>query len=207
MASNMTSGQIPSDLPSYYQPLSLRLYQTMKDIGATVDMRNIMMDHSINREILLTTSFQAIKPRLAFYRFGSSYEGTTTIGMNSDVDEVDILKNLPVVIECSNYPVGKCLLLVQDHTTPAGYCKVQLVHNGIPQVCEYFDLTNEPFFESMYCNIFTSCVDKHNRLVCTFKLSPDHSLPFHERHGPVMTTNCTATMKGGDAVFAFECNI
>lgn len=158
---------MPSELPSYYQPLSLRLYQVMEDIGATVDMRNTMKNSSITREILQTIAFQ--QDELTSYIFGSSYEGTTTPGMDSDNDTVLISDNLPVVIDCAEHPYGKSLLLLQDRTNPAGYCKLQLVQNGNPQVRECFELTNLPFFKNSFNGIFTSCVDRNNRLVCTLK--------------------------------------
>ena len=117
------------DLPDYYQPLSLKVYQVLEDIGVNTEMRQLMMDDCITQEILENTCTQ---PFVTSYIFGSSYEGTTTRGMNSDVDTVWVLNDLPVVTDPADHPVGNCLLLVQDQTTPPGYCKLQLVHNGIP---------------------------------------------------------------------------
>ena len=59
-----------------------------------------------------------------------------TIGMKSDLDTVRIFTNLHVVTDNAKHPVGTSLLLIQDSTTLAGYCKLQLVQDGVPQYGE-----------------------------------------------------------------------
>ena len=83
-------------------------------------------------EILGTAiSFQdGMTAKVLVYCFGSTYEGTQTHGMNSDVDQVGVL-NLPVVNECSETHDKESLLIIQDPTTPYGYAKLQQVKNNV----------------------------------------------------------------------------
>ena len=87
------------------------------------------METAITREIHKNIFF---RPQIKHNVFGSSYEGKTSPGMTSDMDQVFVFNDPSVVNDPADYPVGTCLLLVQDQTTPPGYCKLQVVHNGNP---------------------------------------------------------------------------
>lgn len=91
------------EVPYFYKPLSLKLYQILEDIGATTDNRELMIQRCKCNEILGTAlSFQdGMTAKFLVYCVGSIYEGTQTHGMNSDVNQVAVL-DLPVVNECSD---------------------------------------------------------------------------------------------------------
>ena len=189
------------DLPDYYQPLSLKVYQVLEDIGVNTEMRQLRMDASITSEILGNTFCQ---PFLTKYIFGSSYEGTTTRGMNSDVDTVIVLNDLPVVTDPADHPVGNCLLLVQDQTTPPGYCKLQLVHNGIPLYGNNTGIIND--ISPDLKRFLTFCLDKNNRLVCSFTPAPDLVQQHHRRQGPALTRDGSENIVAADVVIALQCS-
>ena len=131
-------------LPDCYQALSRKRYQVLEDVGASTEVRNLWTDQITTKEIL---GIMLTQPSINVYIFGSFYEGTTTIGMCSDVDQVAIFNNLPVVIDPGDHPIGTCLLLVQDETTPPGYCKLQVVHNGNPMWANSPGITRSLFLE------------------------------------------------------------
>ena len=189
------------DLPDCYQPLSLKVYQVLEDIGVNTEMRQLRMDTSITSEILGNTSCQ---PFWTNYIFGSSYEGTTTLGMNSDVDAVIVLNDLPVVTDPADHPVGNCLLLVQDQTTPPGYCKLQLVHNGIPLYGNNTGIIND--ISPRLKRFLTFCLDKNNRLVCSFTPPPEVAQLPHRRQGPALTRDRSENVLAQDIVFALQCS-
>ena len=197
------SMDISSEFPKYYRPVSLRLYQLLEDVGATVEMREHMMETCTTREIMRTI---ALQPELTVYIFGSSYEGTTLKEMCGDLDEVGISNNLKVITEISEDP-GTGLLLVQDDATPAGYCKLQLVHDGIPSY-GVPSREGDQVFADAYCkNLLTLCTDNNNRTVCSFKPSAYISQkPYLKRHGPALSVAQSETCSGKDIVWALQCN-
>ena len=71
-----------------------------------------------------------------------------TIRMKSDLDTVRIFTNLHVVTNNAKHPVGTSLLFIQDSTTLAGYCKLQLVQDGVP---EYGEAHAAEAFPNIYC--------------------------------------------------------
>ena len=193
------SFQIPA-VPAYYRPLSLRLFSVMDDIRASEDMRKVRMESSVTQEILETVCWQ---PDLSMYKFGSRADGTTTPWMMSDWDSVYIFNNLPVVTDPSEHPVGTSLLLIQDATTPAGYCKLQLVQDGVPQ---YGDVTEADPYPDGECREWLQFIaDTDNRLVCCFTPSDNELRIYDQRHGPAMTKNESTVYASQDIVHAVEC--
>ena len=192
------SFDIPS-VPAYYRPLSLRLFSVMDDIGASEDVRKVRMESSVTSEILNTVNRQ---PEMSVYSFGSRADGSTTEGVKSDLDTVVIFNNLPVVTDPSEHPVGTSLLLIQDATTPAGYCKLQLVQDGVPQYGDVPDA--DPFPDQWYRNRLQCASDLNNRVVCFF--AKELTKLFDQRHGPAVTSKATTVKLSQDIVFAGECD-
>ena len=194
------SFEIPA-VPAYYRPLSLRLFSVMDDIGASEEMRKVRMESRVTREILKTMYWQ---PEQSVYYFGSQADGTTTDGMKSDVDTVYIFNNLPVATDPSEHPVGTSLLFIQDATIPAGYCKLQLTQDGVPQ---YGDVPDADPYPDERCRRWLQFIaDTDNRLVCCFTPSDSDLRYYDQRHGPAMTRNVSAVKVSEDIVHAVECN-
>ena len=193
------SFEIPA-VPAYYRPLSLRLFSVMDDIGASEDVRKVRMENSVTGEILRAVYWQ---PERSVYSFGSRADGTTTLGMESDIDTVYIFNNLPVVTDPSENPVGTSLLLIQDATTPAGYCKLQLTQDGVPQYGDVHVPDADPYPDGVCREWLQFIADTDNRLVCCF--TPSDSEGFDQRHGPAMTFNASTVNASLDIVNAVEC--
>ena len=97
--------------------------------------------------------------------------------MYPDLDRVIVDNILPVETDCSDIPGEKCLLMVQDNDTRAGYAKLQLVYNRVPLCQNTYGILNALHFN--IASDMISCADKYNRLVISF--SPERGV---ERHGP-----------------------
>ena len=172
----------------------------MDDIGASEDVRKVRMESSVTREILRTVFFQ---PENSVYYFGSQADGTTTLGMKSDFDTVYIFNKLPVVTDPSEHPVGTSLLFIQDTTIPAGYCKLQLTQDGVPQ---YGDVPDADPYPDERCRRWLQFIaDTDNRLICCFTPNYSDMRGFYQRHGPAMTRNASAVKVSLDIVVAVEC--
>lgn len=92
-------------------------------------MRRRLRERSSIREIFATLHNL---PKKSVYIFGSSYEGATTLGMKSDIDNVFVHHNLKVKSEINEELHGVSLLPIQDGITPSGYVKLQVVSEGDP---------------------------------------------------------------------------
>ena len=198
------SFEIPQ-VPAYYKPLSLRLFSVLDDIGASEEARKVRMESQVTREILRTVNWQ---PEVSVYHFGSQADGTTTEGMKSDTDVVYILNNLPIVTDPQEHSLGTSLVVIQDATTPAGYCKLQLVQDGVHQYGDSPVVDPYPDKHCRYWLDFTSDVnsDADNRTLCIFKVPEQASRLFDHRHGPAITKNETTYSPATDLVNALECN-
>ena len=158
------------------------------------------MESTVTGEILHTVSCQ---PEISVYYFGSQADGTTTTGMKSDLDVVNILNNLPVVTDPQDHPAGTSLLFIQDATTPAGYCKLQLVQDGVPQ---HGEIPKSNPYPDIYCrNRLQFTRDTDSRWVCCFKPNKNATRGIDQRHGPALTRNATKKRLSVDFVHAVEC--
>ena len=180
----------PENLPSFYTNLSLKLYNVLEDVGASLEVRDIWKECSIRAEILHTILEQ---PDFSYYLFGSSIEGTTTLGMRPDADVVAIDNNIPIISNIHDASSGKSLLLVHDVCTAAGYCKLQLVH-GRSLLFGRGNLPVDAPFQTKWR--YSWCIDKMNRVVCFFS-PPNVNIPY-ARHGPALTC------ENVDTVYAFN---
>ena len=180
--------------PDYYIPLSLALYQILEDSGASDEVRNLWKEAFTAKEIKHTIGTQ---PTTSVYFFGSSGEGTTIADMNPDLDMVLVDNRLPVITDCSYVPREKCLLLVHDNDTQAGYAKLQLVSNRVPLYQNDYGISNAMHFST--CSELISYADKSKRLV--FSFNPTQGT---ERHGPAIFICDNTGRNTGDIVCAFN---
>ena len=192
-----------SGFPDYYRTLSLKLYQVLEDIGASLEMRETYMEASTCFDSLSTLIFQDLAH---VYTFGSMYEGSTTRDMYSDADHVIVDDILPVVCDISKTPNGKCLAVVQDENVHPGYTKLQLVEDRVPlfqrdTVYPGLMLRRVPVFVKFG-------LDKNRRVSCLFR-PPSFMIEsggVDERHGPAMTKNARPQVSAEDTVYALKNN-
>ena len=182
---------ITSKFPKSYRPLSRRLYRVLEDIGVCTSARDMMIKTMTIREILLSAQISTLTRcnQLPIYTFGSSFEGTTTPGLKSDIDTVLVLDFYLVVTNLAEAQQHlSCLLLLQDASTPAGYSKLQLVSLGVPMTQSIISL----FIPSN--NLPT---DGEDRLLLTLQHFPGLA-----RHGPANTIEGNHNFRANDIVGA-----
>ena len=182
-----------------YKSLSLGLYQVMEGIGANAELRNMNMEISASYEISPALVYQ---PVMSLYIFGSQYERTKTPWKPSDIDCVLVSNHLELVTNISQSRASKCLLFIQDASTPAGYFKLQLVQNGVPlfkrDSCSMYAL------EDLNISV---CCDNEQRLVCYFQRHSGTPLPLaSEWHGPALKMKWPGSQEPTDGVYALRSN-
>lgn len=161
-----------------FKSLSRRVFKVMGDIRVCPEVRRVQIEAKPVREILYTAG--EIDQPYSHYIFGSSFEGTSTTGLQSDLDEMVVDEKLYVVADVTEAQKHKsCYLTIQDHITPPGYAKLQLVSNGN---CLYESYSTLPDIARGLYEI-----DSENRCLFTV-LVPPTFVYATERHGPAFTT-------------------
>lgn len=173
-------------VPKHCRYLSLKLYEVLEDTGLSVENRDLKKATTTAEEILHTV---VLNKDYSLRIFGSQMEGTYTLGMKSDHDQVCVLTDIPLICNISNPNPPNCLLLVQDSQTPAGYAKLQYVQDGMPLFGE--NVENHSILQQVESyGMLQSKLDRKNRLVCSFEF-PDEAMDELERHGPALASTET----------------
>ena len=175
----------------HHKSLSLKLFNIMEVLGATIENRNINMETAISVEILFTI---AVAPR-SLYVFGSKYEGTFTEGLLPDNDRALIPPHMPVITDIANCPSSNSYLLVPEEQP--GYVRLQLVHKEDVQWERFQDL------ELDMCHHLS--VDMNNR-VCLVQNS-EGLMPteMHRKEGPAIHLDAVKGRASSDIVCALSC--
>ncbi|XP_060555676.1 uncharacterized protein LOC132716420 [Ruditapes philippinarum] len=119
--------------PDYRENLSLMLSEVLHDIG--VNERMVM---GRRRGLMLIENMWNITYRLTdrngtIYYLGSQSEGTTTIGLYSDIDILSLIHKYNIIQDWSEWVHGKFnYLMIQDENTTPGYCFLQLLRDDEP---------------------------------------------------------------------------
>ncbi|XP_060574003.1 uncharacterized protein LOC132731768 [Ruditapes philippinarum] len=177
-------------VPNYTETVSMRLSEVLADIG--VDERIILKRR---RAWLLRESIENIHDQLLYgnlitYYFGSQSEGTTTIGINSDMDQLVCINELTVIPDWSDWiPGARNHLMIQDNSVTPGYCLLQRLRSDapLPADCE----SDQLFFKDrsgkfLLKNSFVRC--------CVYEL-----------HGPAQTQQGQQGYCDKDIVLALHC--
>ena len=191
--------RLPTNLLEFYKPLSLRVYQVLEDIGVSTDMRNAWIEYSTADEIMMTINGSQ---SITHAKFGSSFEGSRTLGMDSDVDCVAIANDHQVVTDCQANLRRTAFLMINDSSTPAGYAKLQLVKDGIPLYSDTVIPASEKL--DFPGEVFEVRTDKENRLCCVFDQSAVPKV-YDARHGPAMTLEDRPAVADVDLVLGLRC--
>ena len=182
-----------------YKDFSLKLYDVLDDNGVSTDVRQTYTKMATITEIIGTVHRKE-KQGVINYVFGSHYEGTSTIQMKPDLDRAFIFSWLPVVTnisECRNIPgLGgiEHFLIVPDHH--AGYVKLQLVHDEVPQFRDFW------FSLEMDHPAFICEADSHGRVCLVEKQILADKFP---RKGLVLNYPGGKDMMPSDNVYCLNC--
>ncbi|XP_060586138.1 uncharacterized protein LOC132741891 [Ruditapes philippinarum] len=122
--------------PNYRENLSLMLSEVLHDIG--VNERIVMRRR---RQFMLIENMANIECRLTdlnttYYFLGSQSEGTTTIGLHSDLDILSCSHDFNIIQDWSEWEHDVNMkfnyLMIQDENTTPGYCFLQLLKDDEP---------------------------------------------------------------------------
>ncbi|KAL3857808.1 hypothetical protein ACJMK2_012443 [Sinanodonta woodiana] len=121
-----------SNIPDYYNEVSLRLNSILDTTGLREDIRWKRINMLIQSEEAWSFQFAD-----GFHNFGSQAEATTTPGLQSDVD-----------LDAENWVLhNECVLAVSDENTPPGFVKLQPKENELQSLCK-----SDRYGSSVLCN-------------------------------------------------------
>ncbi|XP_052762685.1 uncharacterized protein LOC128205222 [Mya arenaria] len=121
--------------PEYQHVMSLRLSRVLEDIGVTRRQTVMMRRNTWLAAEKIQAVLECIPNRnRTFYFFGSQSEGTTTLGMESDVDCLRSSNDSPVFLELSEWQPSRngSFLVLQDESSPPQHCNLQILRFDLP---------------------------------------------------------------------------
>ncbi|XP_052790140.1 uncharacterized protein LOC128224364 [Mya arenaria] len=120
--------------PDDQQLRSLRLSRVLRDIGVTRQMvvrrrETFLMTEKMDN-VVNTIRYNR---RYNIFVVGSQSEGTTTLGMNSDLDVLNCDNDFTVITDWADWEPGKiCLLVIKNDDSPPQHCSLQILSCDCP---------------------------------------------------------------------------
>ncbi|XP_060574010.1 uncharacterized protein LOC132731773 [Ruditapes philippinarum] len=182
-------------VPNYTETVSMKLSEVLADIG--VDERIVMKRR---RTLLLMESIENIYHQLLdenffIYLFGSQSEGTTTIGIQSDIDQLIRDKEYPVIQDWSDWISGLYnFLMIQDNSVSPGHCLLQSLRSDAPLPAD--GESDQFFFKDRTGRVFVK-----NSIVHVSSVNRDEV----ELHGPAYARQGQPGYCDKDTVMALHC--
>jgi len=178
-------------VPTFFAALSEVLSAALEAVGVNPIIVSRRRDTYLYREIAKTVRHQN---EFTSYHFGSMSEGTTTLGMNSDTDELSTYNDFNIMYSLKDWKRGKeNYLMVKDRATPAQHYMLQEFRPDLPLPVEY---TQTPSHR---------VTDEHGRVFLSNRYIIDQCAELyghkHIRRGPSNSTH-----EDFDFVFAFRCS-
>jgi hypothetical protein len=123
-----------SAISDYTRHVSLRLSKVLDEIGVNERIVIKRRRLELTNEILRTIGQQLLTHEgVNLYSLGSRVEGTTTLGLNSDLDVLLTYSRQEVIQDWSEWEIGKQnLFMIQDDTVSPGYCLLQMLRQDAP---------------------------------------------------------------------------
>jgi len=116
------------------EEFSRDVYEAFQAIGVTSNMIHRRRHDQLLEETVATTADKLRGRPVSSFIVGSQVEGSTTIGMRSDTDNVNRQDNYQVVLKLGTCQTGKVnLLAFKDETTPPQFyklCRLQETPDG-----------------------------------------------------------------------------
>ncbi|XP_045191873.2 uncharacterized protein LOC123548571 [Mercenaria mercenaria] len=177
--------------PDYYHNISKRLSEVLDDIGVNENIVVKRRRAFLLEETICTITHRADGRQMTVYNLGSQSEGTTTGGLQSDADTLFCLDNISVIQDWSEWSPGKSnLLMIQNETTPPGYCLLQLLTRDAP-----LPVTHETD------NIFVK--DTHGRILFKNTVIDAIMQEGCQRQGPSAASAAKPYVLASDIVIAY----
>ncbi|XP_053375491.1 uncharacterized protein LOC123535465 [Mercenaria mercenaria] len=144
-------------------------------------------------EIMRTIYHTLIGEKYTVYNLGSHSEGTTTPGLQSDIDTLFCLDDCNMIQDWSEWTLGKYnQMMIQNETTPPGYCLLQLLRSDAPL----------PVAHERGNNIVE---DTQGRILVKNTIIDIAMLEGHQRQGPSIAAAAEPGFYACDSVAAFPC--
>ncbi|KAH3896907.1 hypothetical protein DPMN_021091 [Dreissena polymorpha] len=127
-------------ISEYFPALSIRISDVLDEIGA--GKRTVMerRETYLLRERIMTIAAQCLELPGEFFHFGSQSEGTTTPGLNSDIDLLISHTDLNIMTDWRDWEAGmENLLMIHDDITIPQQYLLQDIHKYTPEAVTIID--------------------------------------------------------------------
>ena len=182
------------------EEFSRDVYEAFQAIGVTSDMILRRRHDYLLQETLFTTRLKLLGNPCSPFIVGSQVEGSTTLGMKSDLDNVARLDIFYVVLRLGAWQTDKInLLAFKDETTPPQFyklCRLQPTPDGSQAYVRDPVKNTDMLNEKGKVLIKNTCVD--TIAMFTSKILGQENII---KHGPSRSINDKT-----DLVVAFPCN-
>ncbi|XP_045208563.2 uncharacterized protein LOC123560435 [Mercenaria mercenaria] len=179
--------------PDYYHNISMRLSEVLDDIGVTENIVTKRRRTHLLRETMLTIHLRTIGEQTTVYNLGSRSEGTTTLGLQSDFDKLGCINHSIVIQDWSEWTPGKFnFLMIQNETTPPGYCRLQCISPDAPLPVTHE--TGDDFVDDTQGRILLK-----NTIIEIIMIQGD------QRQGPSLASAAEPGFIAKDSVLALPC--
>ncbi|XP_060599330.1 uncharacterized protein LOC132752935 [Ruditapes philippinarum] len=184
-----------SENSDYSRNVSLRLSKVLDEIGVNERMVIKRRRLELMNETLETIGQQLLTHGgVNVYHLGSRGEGTTTLGLNSDIDVLLTLTRLKVIQDWSEWePDKQNMLMIQDDTVSPGYCLLQILRGDAP-------LPEDNVYNQYWYR------DRIGRVLLKNTLLHISTSSESVRHGPAITMEEIPGYCGHDIVIAIPCH-
>ncbi|XP_045191742.2 uncharacterized protein LOC123548504 [Mercenaria mercenaria] len=116
-----------------YRTVSLKLSEVLNDTGVSERMVLKRRRMYLLMETMQTSIYRMSNHNYSHYHFGSKSEGSTTIGLKSDIDSLICYNDYNVIKDWTEWQPGSInLLMIKDETTSPGYCLLQHLGDDKP---------------------------------------------------------------------------
>ncbi|XP_060602000.1 uncharacterized protein LOC132755206 [Ruditapes philippinarum] len=178
--------------PHYREQLSLMLSEVLNDLG--VNERIVMKRRKIMEmeETMDTIAWMSTGENVTSYILGSQIEGTTTMGLESDIDYVTFDNNVNVIQDLSEWELNKKnYLMVQDENTTPGYCFLHLFRSDEPLPATEIPNNHQR--------------SERRKILCKNTIKNSFMLFGMKQHGPAISKLGQHNARDVDTVLAYPC--
>ncbi|KAH3716583.1 hypothetical protein DPMN_059307 [Dreissena polymorpha] len=121
-------------IPEHFPALSIRLSEVLDGIGAGKFTVMERRETYLLRESMETITGQLMGGKVECFHFGSQSEGTTTPGLNSDIDYLNSYYHTNIMTDWRDWKAGmsNLLMLHDDHNPPQQYL-LQVISGDTPE--------------------------------------------------------------------------
>ncbi|KAH3896923.1 uncharacterized protein LOC127864490 [Dreissena polymorpha] len=162
-------------IPEHFAELSIRMFDALDDSGAGKETVLERRRTFLRREHIEKIAFQLQGNNIECFHFGSQSEGTTTPGLQSDIDFLLSYNKCNIMTVWEDWRTGMYnLLMLHDNTTPPQQYLLQVIQDYTPEPVT--SLTDDCFVRKDSGQILFSAerwknniaYDTRDQVSCTF---------------------------------------